>query len=115
MLDDFFKELVIHNLVKASLSRLFLAVPILGWGPFGLIISYFAYKYADLFYEEMKLVIAIEKIKITNSSFEEAYNKESLRLRIYCEEYGIDSPEYKDIKNKAKKALADLVQFTIVS
>lgn len=115
MVEDFLKEIVLKSLIKASLRRLFLAIPILGWGPIGIIVTYFAQKYGELFFEEMKLLITIQKIKITNEAFEQAYSKASLKLRIYYEEYGADSPEYKRIENEAKESLADLIQFDIVT
>ncbi len=114
MLEDLFKELILDKLIKASLGRLFSAVPMLGWGPIGIIITYFATKYGELFYEEMKLVINMEKIEITNSSFESAYHKAGVKLKLYSEQYGVDSAEYRRIRNEAKKSLADLIQFTIV-
>lgn len=115
MIEDFFKELILDNLIKASLRRLFLKIPLLGWGPFGIIITYFANKYAELFFEEMKMVVAIEKIKITNSEFESAYARASLKLHITANNYGTNSPEFKRIKHEAKEALATLVQFDIAA
>lgn len=115
MLEDFFKELILDSLIKAALKKLFTAVPILGWGPFGMIITYFANKYGEMFYEEMKKIVIIEKIKITNASFEDKYHKASLKLKLFSEEFGTNSKQYKEVKNEAKKALADLVHFDIVA
>lgn len=115
MLEDFLKELIVDKLVEASLERLFLAVPLLGWGPFGIIITYFAKKYATLFFEEMRDIITIEKIKITNESFEKEYHKKSLKLKIISNNYGVDSPEFQEAKNEAKESLKNLVQFDIIT
>lgn len=114
MLEEFFKELILDSLIKSALWRLFAAVPLLGWGPFRVIITYFATKYGELFYEELKLVVIIQKIKITNASFESAYQKASLKLKIVSFESGVESKEYQKAKNEAKKSLADLVQFDVI-
>lgn len=115
MLELFFKELIFDNLIKASLQRLFLKIPLLGWGPFGIIITYFANKYGEIFFEEMKTIIVIKKIIITNSAFESAYHKATLKLKVYSQNYGVDSVEYQRVKDEAKKSLADLVQFIITT
>lgn len=114
-MEDFFKELILDELLKASLRRLFLKIPILGWGPFGIIITYFASKYATLLFEEINLLIDFKRVVITNESFGKAYNKAMFKLKVYSTNYGVESNEYKRIKSEAKESLADLVQFTIVT
>lgn len=110
---DLFKELVWHSLVKAALSRLFLAVPFLGWGPFGYVISYFAMKYADELYDAVKLLIEVEVIVFRNKEFEKSYNDASVKLHIIAKDKGIDSPEFRSARDEDKKRLSDLVRFNV--
>lgn len=115
MIEDFLKELIVDKLVEASLQRLFLAVPILGWGPFGIIITYFAKKYAEILFNEMKYHVMVQKIKFVNASFQKEYHTKSLNLKIISKNCGPDSTEFKEAKNEAKKALKNLIHFNVTA
>ena len=114
-MDDFRKELILDKLVKAALKRLFLKIPALGWGPIGYIVTFIVTKVAELIYDEMKLVMELKKIEFTNSKFQEEYARRTLKLKVFTENYGVNSPEYLEVKREAKEALADLVEFNVTS
>lgn len=111
---DTFKELVWDAVVKAVLQKLFVAVPLLGWGPIGYVISHFAVKYSDEIYAAVKMFIVVEAITLRNKSFEQAYNKASVKLHIVAKTDGIDSVSFKEARDADKKALSKFVNFDSV-
>lgn len=110
---DLFKELIWHALVKAALQRLFALVPLLGWGPIGYVISFFAMKYADQLYDAVKLLIQIELIVFRNKETEKAFNTASVKLKIVARDKGLDSAEYKEARDEDKKSLSQMVMYDI--
>lgn len=110
---DLFRDLVWHAIVKAALGRLFLLVPLLGWGPIGYIITYFAMKYADQLYEGVRLLIEVEVIVFRNKEFEKAYDDASVKLHIIAKDKGIDSPEFRSAREENRKRLSDLARFNV--
>ena len=109
--EDLFKILIWDNLVRAALSRLFLLVPLLGWGPFGIVISHFAFKFADSLYDGTKEYIEITKIAMKNKEMEEAFNKASVKLYIIARDSGVESEAYRSAREEHKKSLSNLVRF----
>lgn len=107
---DLFKSLVWENLVKAGIQRLFLAVPVLGWGPIGWIVSAVIFKFADMFYEAVKLQINLQLIVFNNAKFLAEYVDASLKLKEIAGRTGIESDEFKQARGSHAEALSKFVR-----
>lgn len=110
-LGDLFKDLVWNALVKAALSKLFAAVPLLGWGPIGFVITWIATRYADELYDGIKLFINIELIAFRNKEFEKMYANASVKLKIIAKDHGIESEEFKNARVQNRKSLEDFARY----
>lgn len=110
---DTFKELVWDLVVREALRKLFSKVAWLGWGPIGAFITHFALKYSDEIYSMIKEFIVIEGIILRNAEFKEAYGKSSVKLKIVAKNKGIDSPEFKEVRETNKKDLSKYVRFDV--
>lgn len=106
---DLFKDLVYDNLVKAAIERLFLAAPFLAWGPFGVIVTHYLTKFANLLYEVTKTFVIVESIPIKNEALRKEYDRASVKLKIIAGEKGINSTEFKEARNADKENLLKLV------
>ena len=110
---NLFKELVWDSIVEAVLGRLFTMVPLLGWGPIGYVISYFAVKYSDLLFEGITLFVDVTLIRIRNKEFQKAYDRASIRLMSLADDFGVDHEEFRKARDEDKRALRYLAQFNI--
>ena len=110
---DLFKTLLWDTLVQAGVSRLFLIIPWLGWGPVGVLVSFIITKFADIMYEGLKMSVNLEVIAIRDERLKLAYNDAAVRLHIIAKDKGIDSKEFKDARNDHIKKLSDCVRFDI--
>jgi hypothetical protein len=106
---DLFKDLVFDTLVKAALQRLFSLVPLLGWGPLGMVISFYLTKFADLLYSGVKEFVEVESIPIKNEALRKEFDRASVKLKIIAGGKGIDSPEFREARNADKENLLKLV------
>lgn len=111
MQEDLVKVLLWDVLVKAALQRLFLLVPLLGWGPIGMVVSHYAFKLTDFMYEQMADYISITIIAARNKKFESEFNKAAINLKLIAMQKGIQSDEYRSAREQHKKALSDFVRF----
>lgn len=110
-LGDLFKDLVWDNLVKAALSRLFVVVPLLGWGPIGFVVTWFATRFANQIYESVKMAIQLEAISLRNESYKRAFDAAHAKLAVIAYKKGIHSPEFRQARDESKKALSQFAQF----
>lgn len=108
--DDVFKELVWDVVVRAILAKVFLAVPALGWGPFGIVISWLIDTFTDEIYRSLKHSLVLEEIRFANEEHKRVFNKSIVVLRIIAREKGSDSKEFQNAKAEAKNALSRFVR-----
>lgn len=106
-----FKDLVLDQLVKAAIQRLFLAIPFLGWGPLGWMVTFIINKFVDFLYDELEIYIEIKKIIFKNNKLKKAFNQESIKLKVFAENFGKDSEEFKNAKENSKKVFSDFIHF----
>jgi hypothetical protein len=96
--------------VKAALDALFKAVPWLGWGPIGWLVSYAITNYAGQLYELLKEYIHVESMVIKNEEFRTAYDEASVGLKLIANEKGIESEEFKTARKANREALSQFVR-----
>lgn len=105
---DYIKLLIFDVIVKAAIQRLFLAVPFLGWGPIGLVVSFYISKFADFAYAIGKEIVMDIEFKFKNKEHQSAFDDELVKLKILEN----DNSSEEEIENGIKKSqdrLADLV------
>lgn len=110
-LSDIFKSLVWDTLVKAALSQLFLAVPLLGWGPIGYVVSWLAVYFTDKLYAVVKTAVDLEVITLRNEEHKKEYAGAAVRLKLIAKSKGVDSPEFMKAREEQKLALSRFVRF----
>lgn len=111
--DEIFKNLIWDSLVKLALSRLFAAIPWLGWGPIGVLVGWIVGMFADQIYDALKLAVNMQVIVFRNEKLKAAYDKASVQLRIVAHDKGIESEEFRLEREKHKKALSELVRIAV--
>ncbi len=111
--EDLFKDLVWDNLVKAAMTKMFVAVPFLAWGPIGGIIEHLFIKFAGKLYDVLKLELDVKSMVFKNKRLEKEFNRASVKLKIIARDKGINSEEFKKQRDLHKKQLADFVRFNI--
>lgn len=112
MLQDNFKELVWSEIVQAELRQLFSAVPFLGWGPIGYVISVIALKWAERLYKQFCTTVNVQMIELRNEAQENVYATASAELNIIAAQKGIESNEFKAARELHKRAFADFVRLS---
>lgn len=109
-METWFKDLVFDALVKAALERLFKAVPFLGWGPIGYVVTHFAFKFTNMVYEASKDFIVFKQIEFTNKSNQIAFDREFVKLKILSKTQGVSDAEIKAQIDRARDRMANLVR-----
>lgn len=110
-LGDIFKKLVWDSLIKFALQQLFLAVPLLGWGPIGYVVTWIATYFTDKLFVALKLAVDLEMIVLRNEEHKREYTLAALDLKHIIKEKGLNSPEFKKAREKHQEALARFVRF----
>lgn len=112
-LGQIFKDLIWNVLVKAALGRLFAAIPLLGWGPIGLIVTWIVSHFAEKLFDHMHEWIDFKMIFFKKKELQQAFDGEVLKLQGIFDEKGMDSDEFKAQREKSKEALSKFVKFNI--
>lgn len=110
---DTFKELLWDHIVRATLTKIFVKVPLLGWGPIGYVISNLVFKYSDELYSALSFFIEVKLIVLKNKKLQQEYAAASLRLRQVALSSGIESVEFRKARDEDKDALSKFVRFDV--
>jgi hypothetical protein len=97
-----FKGLVWSQLIDAAMTQYGL-----NWWPLNTALKILT----DKIFEGLRLAFDLPTITFLNEAHKAAYANAAVALKIIGQEKGIDSPEYKQAKEKAKDALAQFVRF----
>lgn len=114
MTEEILKKFIVNMVVKAVLARLFVAVPLLGWGPIAFVISHFAVKYGEIFYDVAKTFISFRQIEFLNKDYQTAFDREMIKLKLLERDKRATKEEIEDAIRQAQDRLADFVQHTSV-
>lgn len=107
---EIFKSLVWDTIVKVALEQLFLAVPLLGWGPIGYVVSWIAVYFADKLYDVVKLAVDLEVIVIRNEVHKREYAGAAVKLKLLAKSKGVDSDEFKKARDEQKETLSRFIR-----
>lgn len=108
---DTFKVLVWDAMIKAVLAQLFKAVPILGWGPIGVVLTWVAQRFTDYLYTTAIMVFNVAKMPFLNEAHRVAFDDATVKLKIIAAGEGINSDAFRKARDERKKALAVFVHF----
>lgn len=108
---DTFKELVWDAMIKAALAALFKAVPWLGWGPLGVVLTWLAQKFTDYLYSTAVMVFNVSKMPFLNEAHRREFDDATVKLRIIAAGEGIDSEAFRKARDERKIAMAKFVHF----
>ena len=109
--DELFKQLVWDTMVRAALAKLFAAAPFLAWGPLGPVVTYLAVYFTDKLYAIMAQTIEMEFIAFKNEAHRRTFDKSVNELQSIADGPGVDSPQFKEQREKALADLAEFVRF----
>lgn len=107
---DAFKDLVFDPLVKLVIEKIIGLAGFLAWGPIAFIVGKIVVYVADKLYEELGHAINFQYIMLRNESLHKSFVEANSTLKRIAKEKGIDSKEFKDAREKRRKALADFVR-----
>lgn len=110
-MESWVKSLTFDVIVKAAIQRLFLAVPFLGWGPIGLVVSHYIIMFADFGYDIGREIVVGWSYKFKNEAHQAAFDDEMIKLKMIEAD---PSATEEDIKNAIKKAQDKMAEFVIV-
>lgn len=109
-MNKYFKTLVWDLVVEAALQRLFLYVPLLGWGPIGMIVRGLAIRFADRLFVELHDNITDYKFKFRNEEHRLAFEKSMFVLHVIDNDPLVSEKEREDA---LKQARADLAKYVV--
>lgn len=110
-LGSIFKSLLWDSLVRAGLQRLFTAVPLLGWGPLGTVITWAVFHFSDQLYETWDTAVDLKAIALKKEEHRKAFDRASIELWMIAKTEGVDSPDYKRVREQHKIDLSRLVHY----
>ncbi len=109
--EQIFKSLIWDPLVLSGEASLFLAIPVLNTPILRKIETALIHKLSDWLWDQIRLLIDIEAIRLVNSEHQVAFANASLKLRVIALEKGIDSDEFKQARDSAARDLAKFTNF----
>lgn len=101
------------NLVEAVLERLFISMPLLAWGPIGVVVSWCITSIGEQLFKTLKVSVDITAIKLKNVEAQKQWESASVRLWFIAEDEGINSEKFKQAREYEKEAFAKFVHFNI--
>lgn len=107
---DFFKALVFDPIVEKATLAIIAAVPWLA--PVSALVRLVVRFVANAIYESMKEVINFEVILLRNVLHQKAFADASIELKKMARSKGIDSPEFRSLRNARKQDFAKLIRYT---
>ncbi len=110
--DSLAVEVLYESFLKTKiLGPLFLWAPILGWGPFGFIITLIVTKIAGKIFKELKDFSGNLFIKWARDGLKGNLDEAGAELAVIALEKGIESPEFKAARKVHKDALSKFARF----
>lgn len=101
-IEKFFKFLVWDSLVTAAMTQLGI-----NFWPINVILRYFT----DQLFAATKLVVDLQAIAFINDQHKAEFDRAALKLKIFANNYGIESEEFKRARDEAKKSLSKFIRF----
>jgi hypothetical protein len=110
--ENIFKNLVWDNIIALETKALLAQAPYLNIWPLNEIISSILSMVGNKVFDTIKLSIDLESITLMNKIYQAEFTNTSLRLKILAHDKGIDSPEFKEARENAKKILSKFISYS---
>lgn len=108
---DTFKSLVFDPLVEQVIARTIALAGWLGWGPVAFLVSKIFTWAANELYEALSQTINFQVILLKNEQFHKDFVVAAKALKEEAERNGIDSPQFRQAREKHKIALRKFVRY----
>lgn len=106
-----FKSLVWDTLLTASIADLKANVPAFNLWPLSVLTDKTAALLSNYLFDKIRLVVDVADMNMVNEAHETAYQQASIKLMIIAHDKGINSNEFIQAREDAKKALSTFVHF----
>lgn len=110
---DAFKTVVWDSVVGAAIKALFSAAAWLNLPIISTIVTQVIRKATDKLFELLVLFVDVGNIRITNEKAREEFEESVVILAIIAKHNGIDSGDFKNMREAAREAFEDLVTYSI--
>ena len=110
---DAVKELIWDSIVKDSMTKIFVVLPILGWPPFALLINFLVKTYSDYLYQALRGLLSEQMILFKNENALRQFKKSAAKLREVAEKNGVNSVEFKETRNENKKLFENFIRYDV--
>lgn len=110
--EDLFKGIVWDNLIKAGTESLLKALPFLSIWPIGPIIRFVINKFSNYLFENLRLMVDLKAIAFVNDKDRKKFDEHAVKLKILERDYGLNSKQYKEERNKAHERFSQLVRYS---
>lgn len=109
---DVFKDLIFDAQVKVVIAYITGLAPFLAFGPLAFIIARVVTYVADVLYAQLREVVNFQLILLNNAENHREYADAQIELSRIAKIKGIDSIEFRVLREKHKKALAKFVRYS---
>lgn len=110
---DAVKELLWDSIVKDSMTKIFVVLPILGWPPFALLVNFLVKTYSDYLYQALRGLLSEQMILFKNENALRQFKKSAAKLREVAEKNGVNSVEFKETRNENKKLFENFIRYDV--
>jgi hypothetical protein len=110
---DAVKELLWDSIVKDSMTKIFVVLPILGWPPFALLVNFLVKTYSDYLYQALRGFLSEQMILFKNENALRQFKKSAAKLREVAEKNGVNSVEFKETRNENKKLFENFIRYDV--
>lgn len=109
---DTFRDLVFDPIVEKTILGIIALAPWVSFPPIAFIVKAAVRWIANFLYENMKEAINFEIILLKNVEHQKAFADASIELKKMARSKGIDSPEFRSLRNARKQDFAKLIRYT---
>lgn len=108
---DTFKALVFDPIVKLVIGKVIGLAGFLSFGPVAFLVTKLVTYIADQLYLVLRDQVNFNYIMLANEKHHEAFVAAHLELKGIAQSKGIDSKEFKEAREKRRKALSEFVRW----
>lgn len=101
------------NLIEAVIKRLFINIPLLAWGPIGVVVSWIITSIGEQLFKTLQVSVDLTAIKLKNTEAQKQWESASVRLWFIAEDEGIESEKFKQAREYEKEVFAKFVHYNV--
>lgn len=112
-MSEIFKSLLWDRLVSFALQKIFAAVPLLGWGPIGWIVTWAVNYVATKLFEAIDMFLRLESIRLKNETAQREWEMAAIELRLLALDKGVSSPEFLKKRAEEHEKFSKFIRFDV--